>query len=140
MVKRSRCQSSEAPSARCCSEMREPLFSFHAQTRFKNSSRPRSWRLFFSVLDSSRSTTIWVAMPAWSMPGIQSALWPLIRFQRIRMSSMVAVSAWPMCRLPVTLGGGSTMENAGFTLWSWAWKSPRSSQKRAQRGSTLAGS
>ncbi len=64
MVNRSRSQSSEAPSALCCSPMRDPYRSFHSQTRARNRSRPRSWRLTFSVLFSSFSTIIWVAMPA----------------------------------------------------------------------------
>ena len=93
--------------------MREPYCSFQAQTRFRNSSRPRSWRLFFSVLLSSRSTTIWVAMPAWSVPGSHRVLKPESLFQRMRTSCSVAVSAWPMCSEPVTLGGGITMEKAG---------------------------
>ncbi len=33
-----------------------------------------SWRLLFSFARSSRSTTIWVAMPAWSVPGSHIAL------------------------------------------------------------------
>ena len=74
MVKRSRLQSSEAPSTLCCSPMRAPYFSFHCHTRFRNSARPRSWRLFSSVFLSSFSTTIWVAMPAWSVPGSQRQL------------------------------------------------------------------
>ncbi len=53
---------------------------------------------------------------------------------------MVAVSAWPRCSDPVTLGGGSTMENAGLSLTSSAWKNPCSSHHRAQCGSTRAGS
>ena len=57
-----------------------------------------------------RSTTIWVAMPAWSVPGSHSALNPPMRCQRMRMSWMVVVSACPMCSEPVTLGGGITME------------------------------
>ena len=64
MVNRSRSQSSEAPSARCCSAMRFPDSSFHSHTRRRNSSRPRSWRDFPSFFCSSRSTTICVAMPA----------------------------------------------------------------------------
>ena len=47
------------------------------KTRLKCSlrvlSRPRSWR-FFPSLASFRSTTFCVAMPAWSVPGIHSAL------------------------------------------------------------------
>ena len=49
--------------------MMPPCFSFHCQTRLTNSSRPRSCRVFFSSLRNWRSTTVWVAMPAWSVPG-----------------------------------------------------------------------
>ena len=114
MVKRSRLQSSEAPSTGAARRCARRTCSFHSQTRSRNSSRPRSWRLFLSVFLSSRSTTIWVAMPAWSVPGSQRQLKPLMRFQRMRMSWMVAVSAWPMCSEPVTLGGGRTMQNGGL--------------------------
>ena len=58
---------------------------------------------------SSRSTTICVAMPAWSVPGCHSASRPCMRRQRISVSCTVKVSAWPMCRLPVTFGGGIMM-------------------------------
>jgi hypothetical protein len=34
-------------------------------------------RLFFRA--SRRSTTVWVAMPAWSVPGIQSTSMPFMR-------------------------------------------------------------
>ena len=140
MVKRSRSQSSEAPSARCCSAMRSPDWLFHAQTRFKNSSRPRSCRDFFSLFCRSRSTNICVAMPAWSMPGSQQALKPLMRFQRMSTSSMVAVSAWPRCSEPVTLGGGRTIANGGLSLVSCERKKPCSSHHFAQCGSTFWGS
>ena len=52
----------------------------------------------------------WVAMPAWSVPGSQSALKPCMRCQRISRSWIVSVSAWPMCSAPVTLGGGIMMQ------------------------------
>ena len=137
MVKRSRSQSSEAPSASCCSPMREPYFSFQAHTRFRNSSRPRSWRETFSVRFSSFSTIICVAMPAWSVPGSQSVLKPLILFHRTRTSCSVAVSACPRWSEPVTLGGGSTIEKGGRERsCSSPWKQPRSIQKRYQRAST----
>jgi hypothetical protein len=38
-----------------------------------------------------------------------------MRFQRTRMSWRVLFSAWPMCKEPVTLGGGMTMQY-GFAL------------------------
>ena len=53
---------------------------------------------------------------------------------------MVAVSACPRCSEPVTFGGGSTIENGGFSLTSCERKNPCSSHQRAQRGSTEAGS
>ena len=65
------------------------------------------------VLPSSASTrfstTVCVAMPAWSVPGSQTALSPAMRCQRIRMSWSVLFSAWPRCSAAVTLGGGMTI-------------------------------
>ena len=77
--------------------------------RSTSPSRPRSCRVIFSSLKSRRSTTAWVAMPAWSVPGIQSVSKPCIRFWRMRMSCSVLFRAWPRCRAPVTLGGGMTI-------------------------------
>ena len=57
-------------------------------------------------LASWRSTIICVAMPAWSVPGTQREVSPHMRCQRVRMSISVWLSMWPMCRRPVTLGGG----------------------------------
>ena len=79
-------------------------------------------------------------MPAWSVPGSHSALKPLMRFQRMSTSWMVAVSAWPMWSEPVTLGGGMTMQNGGLSLLSCARKKPCSSHHFAQCGSTCPGS
>ena len=108
MVKRWRSQSQEQPSRLSWLMMRPPYSSFHCQTRSTNFSRPRSWRCRPS-LASSRSTTFCVAMPAWSVPGIQSVLQPCMRCKRMRMSWSVLLSAWPMCSAPVTFGGGMTM-------------------------------
>jgi hypothetical protein len=72
-VKYSRDQSHEAPSRRICRVMVEPDFSFHSQTRFTKASRPSARRLVPSA-SSWRSTTIWVAMPAWSVPGCHRTL------------------------------------------------------------------
>jgi hypothetical protein len=58
--------------------------------------------------------TFWVAIPAWSVPGIQSTFHPSIRFQRTRMSWRVLFSACPMWREPVTFGGGITIEQGLF--------------------------
>ncbi len=74
IVKIARSQSSEQPSFLSCAKMRSPVSRRHCQIRSTKASRPRSWRLFFCLLRSSRSTTIWVAMPAWSDPGSHMAL------------------------------------------------------------------
>ena len=106
MVKRSRAQSGEAPSRRSWRVIVPPDSSFHCQTRSMNFSRPSSWRVDLPLGELVASTTICVAMPAWSVPGCHSASRPGMRSKRIRMSCNVKVSAWPICRLPVTLGGG----------------------------------
>ena len=80
--------------------MRASYWSFHFQMRSTSPSRPRSCRVFFSSSNSRRSTTACVAMPAWSVPGIQSVLKPCIRFMRMRMSCSVLLSAWPRWRAP----------------------------------------
>ncbi len=74
--------------------------------------RPRSWRERPASW-SWRSTTIWVAMPAWSVPGTHSVLKPRMRCQRVSTSSTVWLNACPMCRVPVTFGGGSCVQNDG---------------------------
>jgi hypothetical protein len=78
MVKRSRDQSQEAPSRWSWRLIVPPDSSFQAQTRRTNSSRPRSRRWIWRSM-SWRSTTIWVAMPAWSIPGCQSTSRPRMR-------------------------------------------------------------
>ena len=89
--------------------MVRPDSSFHRQTRATNASRPRS-SLRRPSAASWRSMTFCVAIPAWSVPGSQSTLWPSIRFIRIRMSWSVLFSACPMWSDPVTFGGGITIE------------------------------
>ncbi len=79
MVKYSRLQSTLSPRRRICVVMVLPLFSFHSQTLRVKASRPRSWRLA-PCSWSWRSTTICVAMPAWSVPGTHSVLWPRMRW------------------------------------------------------------
>ena len=74
-----------------------------------NASRPISWREIPS-LGSSRSTTAWVAIPAWSVPSAQSVLRPRIRLSRASESWIAPFSAWPMCSAPVTFGGGIAIE------------------------------
>ena len=51
-----------------CSTIRPPNRCFHSQTRSMKASRPIVRRSMPSFA-SSRSTTTWVAMPAWSVPG-----------------------------------------------------------------------
>jgi hypothetical protein len=64
IVKIVRSQSRDAPMRLSCSRIRLPVFCRHSHTLSTNAARPMSWRLFFSVSRSSRSTTICVAMPA----------------------------------------------------------------------------
>ena len=73
MVNRSRSQSTLSPRRRIWPRIFPPDSAFHCQTRSMNFSRPRSCRDRPS-LASSRSTTFWVAIPAWSMPGSHSAV------------------------------------------------------------------
>ena len=84
---------------------------------------------------SLRSTTIWVAMPAWSVPGSQRVLSPSMRRQRMVTSISVCSSMWPMCSDPVTLGGGMTSENTRPGAAGLARKMPESIQDCAQCGS-----
>ena len=81
---------------------------------------------------SWRSTTIWVAMPAWSVPGSHSAALPRIRSKRVSTSCRVLFSAWPMCSEPVTFGGGMTIETARRAGSSLGAKAPDASH--ADRG------
>jgi hypothetical protein len=90
-----------------------PYSRSHSQTRSTNASRPRSKRVVPSFR-SSFSTTAWVAIPAWSYPGCQSALKPRMRCQRMRTSWIEPFSAWPMCSAPVTFGGGTTITYGGL--------------------------
>src|ERR1700730_9047057 len=90
----------------------------------------------------SRSTTSWPAMPAWSRPGTHRLGSPSIRCQRTMMSSNVTNRVWPLCRPPVTLGGGMVMTNGGrFPKFGCdsGRKRPCSTQKSYQRASVSAG-
>ena len=53
-------------------------------------------------------------MPAWSVPGSHSVLKPLMRCMRVSASMIVWLKPWPMCSVPVTLGGGNWIENDGL--------------------------
>ena len=97
-------------------------------------------------LASRFSTTVCVAMPAWSSPGTQTTASPCIRRQRARTSWIATVSAWPMCSAPVTLGGGSTIANVRRSEAARAWtsaasglNSPRSSHHSYHAASTSVG-
>ena len=78
IVKYSYFQATESPIRRIWRVIVEPLVSFQSQTWSMNFLRPRSWRLRPASW-SWRSTTICVAMPAWSVPGTQSVLSPFMR-------------------------------------------------------------
>jgi hypothetical protein len=93
MVKALRVQSQEAPRRFNWLTIVSPDWPFHSQTCFRNFSRPISRRPVCCDFASSRSTTIWVAMPAWSCPGCQSVSKPRIRCQRTRMSCSVLLKA-----------------------------------------------
>ena len=57
------------------------------------------------------------------------------------MSWIDPFSAWPMCRAPVTLGGGIAIEKFSSAVPSGSgWKRPLSSHARMMRGSTSEGS
>ncbi len=84
--------------------------SFHFWILATNSSRAKSVRLRPSSASTRFSTTVWVAMPAWSVPGIHTALSPAMRRQRMVMSWIVLFSPCPRCSRSVTLGGGMTMQ------------------------------
>ncbi len=73
MVKRSRDQSSEAPSLLSWPVMTPPYLAFHSQAMRRNSSRPIFSRLrpFSARLFSM---TLWTAIEAWSVPGSQRQL------------------------------------------------------------------
>ena len=59
-----------------------------------------------------------------------------MRFQRATMSGNVWFRAWPMCRVPVTLGGGKTMLKAGRPDCGSALNAPTRSQYAYHFGST----
>ncbi len=119
MVNASRDQSQEAPRRLSWAMMVPRLSRFccqmRASKRFRASAVPCS--SIISCLDGSpfaaisRSVTICVAMPAWSVPGCQSVSKPRMRCQRVRTSCRVLLNAWPMWRTPVTLGGGMRTQN-----------------------------
>ena len=101
-------QSQLAPSFLNCFNMMPPCSFVQSQACLRNSSRVRSD--FFRPCSASLFTTLAsVAIDAWSVPGTQQAFFPSILARLTKMSCMVLFSMWPMCKTPVTLGGGMTM-------------------------------
>ena len=66
-------------------------------------------------------------MPAWSEPGSHSVGRPRMRATRAITSCRVTNMAWPMCRAPVTLGGGMAMQNGSPVASGSGAKHPRDS-------------
>ena len=79
MVKRSRRQSTDEPMRRICDEMLLPVLCFHSQTLAMKASRPMAWGEM-PWASSCRSTTICVAICAWSVPVCHSARAPFMRW------------------------------------------------------------
>src|SRR5438105_1943428 len=138
-VKRVRLQSHEQPIILSCSRMVFPVSRTNAHTRSTNVSRPRSNRVFPS-LATSRSTTFWVAIPAWSVPGSHSASRARIRSNRISTSWITLLNPWPVWRIAVMLGGGITITYGSRDESARAVNTPRSSQRWYRRRSTACGS
>jgi hypothetical protein len=105
-----------------------------------NAARPSSVRDVPSRTRSA-STCFCVAMPAWSVPSTHFAGRPSIRARRTSTSWIEPFSAWPMCSAPVTLGGGTAIENVSSGVPSGAgWNRPDASHRSTMRGSASAGS
>ena len=105
MVKRSPSKSTEQPMRRIWFWMMPPYSCVQSQQASMKASRPIS-RRFLPSSFSFLSTLVWVAIPAWSVPRIQRVERPRMRAWRTMASWMESSSAWPMCSMPVTLGGG----------------------------------
>ena len=86
-----------------------PYCSRHSQTRSTNASRPSSSRVVPSLSELLLDLAC-VAMPAWSVPRIHLRVAPRMRAQRMSVSWIEPLSAWPMCSAPVTFGGGTAIE------------------------------
>ena len=116
------------------------LFLFPAPNALRNSSRSKSFRRLPVLAYRFLSTTVWVAMPAWSVPGIQSASKPVHPFpanqdvlQRIDQSVAHMENAGYIRR------GDDDAEGCFFDCGS-ALKKPPSSQKEYHFSSTSFGS
>src|SRR5205807_1774040 len=108
-------------------------------TRSTNLSRPRSNRVLPS-LATSRSTTFWVAIPAWSVPGSHSASRPRMRSKRINTSWITLLRPCPVWRIAVMLGGGMTITYGSRDESARAVNTPRSCQRRYSGASPSCGS
>ena len=104
MVKRSRRQSSEAPRRRSWRVIGAArLSSFQSQTRSEERGRgPWRWRVPALGVARRRSTTIWVAMPAWSVPGCHK-----------RVAALHPAPARPARPASVIVEGVADVEAAG---------------------------
>ena len=101
-------QSHEQPNCFNCSKMVPPYLLVQSQACLRNSSRVKSFLLMPSLFNLA-TTLASVAIDAWSVPGTQHALKPFKRARLINTSCMVLLSMCPMCKTPVTLGGGMVM-------------------------------
>ena len=111
MVKRSRDQSQEAPRRFSWLTIVPPDSSFQRPDLLDEGLAAHRAAVGSCCSAASwRSTTICVAMPAWSVPGCQSTSLPRMRSKRQSTSCSVLLSAWPICSEPVTFGGGITMQ------------------------------
>ena len=82
-----------------------------------------------------------MAIPAWSVPSVHFVRRPSIRLYRISVSWTEPLSAWPMCRAPVTFGGGTAIEKFSSAVPAASgWNRPDSSQREKIRASASAGS
>ena len=77
--------------------------------------RPRSWRS--GPLGGSSLHHVLVAIPASSVPGVPGRRSPACRAPDLRVDEGWS-RAWPMCRTPVTFGGGDDPEHesVGFRV------------------------
>src|SRR5690606_14861382 len=139
MVNLVRDQSHDAPSFFNCSRMIPPYFSFHSHAYLRNSSLV-SDDFLMPFSRSMATTRASVAIEAWSVPGTQQASLPSILALRMSTSWMVLFSVCPICRTPVTLGGGITMQYGSLSRFGDDRKKPCSIQYRYHLSSTPAGS
>mmetsp|Transcript_63225 Transcript_63225/g.73996 ORF Transcript_63225/g.73996 Transcript_63225/m.73996 type:complete len:201 (-) Transcript_63225:526-1128(-) len=93
IVNRSLLQSTEDPRERSWVVILPPYSSFHSHTFSMNFSRPRSCLVCPLSFMSIFSTMLWVAIPAWSVPGMYKEACPFILCQRVKVSSTAAVNA-----------------------------------------------